>query len=92
MALVAFALNSKSFGAFVNAIVVYFICESSGSGASGKCDNQMKAYESQNNSVISFIGYVLVAILPAVSLIYVVQCRELKQSCIKSPKLQPHQA
>ena len=87
MALVAFTLNAKFIGPFVNSIAAYFICESSGSGTSGKCDNEMKAYESQNNySIVNYLSFVLVAFLPAVSLIYVVQCGEL-QRCIRSRKM-----
>ena len=58
-ALVAFALNAKSIGAFVNAVIMYFICESSGIDTSGKCESQMKAYESLNNVGLSILVYVL---------------------------------
>ena len=92
-ALVAFALNAKSIGAFVDAVIMYFICESSGSGINGKCGSQMKAYESLNNVGLSILAYVLLGLLPAVSLLYVVQFGAVKRCCtlcIKRGKVLSH--
>ena len=80
-ALVAFAINAKSIGAFVNAVVMYFICESSGGVTRGKCETEMKAYESLNNVGPALLAYVLVGLLPAVGLLYVVQFGEVKRCC-----------
>ena len=85
MAFVAFALNAKS----LNSIGRRFGCLSSGSSTSGNCDNQMNANVSQ---IFYLLVIVLLAFLPAVSLIYVVKCGELKHCCtlcIKHRKVQP---
>ena len=58
---------------------MYFACEAVGSGASEKCDSEMKAYESLNNVGIDTIAYVLFSMLPALNLLYLIQVGELKR-------------
>ena len=72
---------------------MYFICESSGISTSGKCESQMKAYESMNNVGLSILAYVLLGLLPAVSLLFVVQFGAVKRCCtlcIKRGKVLSH--
>ena len=82
-ALVAFALNARDTPAYVNAFIMYLICESSGSGTSGKCESELKAYEYTNHVNIGsgYLAYVLVGLLPAVGLLYVMQFGEVKRCC-----------
>ena len=67
---------------------MYFACEAAGSGASGKCDSEKKAYESLNNVGIAVLAYILLGMLPAVSLLYVVQFGKLKRHCTSCIKYQ----
>ena len=71
-ALTAFAVNA------IAAVTMYFACEAAGSGASGKCDSEMKAYESLNIVGIAVLSYILLGMLPVVSLLYVVQFGDLQ--------------
>lgn len=87
MAFVAFALNAKS----INSIGLSFTCfklysESGTLDTSVNCDTQVKANVSQ---IFYLLAIVLVAILPAVSLIFVLQCAELKRCCKSCNKRQP---
>ena len=88
MGLVAFVLNVRSISSFSDALLAYFACEAAGVSASRDCGSEKKAYQSLNHFGTSILSYVLLGLLPTVSLLYVIQFGELKQHCVSCLKCQ----
>ena len=74
-------MDSTNSGAYIAAISHYFACEANGSSKSGRCDAERKAFESLNYVELYAMAYILLGLLPAVSLLYVVDFKKLKE-CI----------
>ena len=79
--LVAFAVDSSNSGTYIAAVSHYFACEANGSSTSGRCDAEMKAFASLNYVELYAMAYILLGLLPAVSLLYVVNFKKVKE-CI----------
>ena len=74
-------MDSTNSGAYIAAVSNFFVCETNGSSTSGKCDAERKVFESLNYVELYAVAYLLLGLLPAVSLLYVVNFKKVKE-CI----------
>ena len=79
-ALAAFTLNATTSASFVKKIYQYFACKANGD--SNMCDDERSAYERFTNPEIGTASFILLGFLPAVNLVYVLSCDNLKRMCI----------
>ncbi|KAL5515466.1 hypothetical protein EMCRGX_G000636 [Ephydatia muelleri] len=79
-ALAAFTLNATTSASFVKKINQYFACKANGD--SDMCDDERSAYERFTYPEIGTASFILLGFLPAVNLVYVLSCDNLKRICI----------
>ena len=82
--LVTFVVSTKKSGTYIAAVSNYFACEANGNGTSGRCDAERKGFESLNHFQLTVLAYILLALLPAMNLVFVMNCKKIKECiCVK---------
>ena len=82
--LVTFAVSTTNIGPYIAAVSNYFACEANGNSTSGRCDAERKGFESLNHFQLTFLAYILLGLLPAMNLVYVMNCKKIKKCiCVK---------
>jgi len=76
IALTAFTLTARNIDNLVTNIIDYFLCEKDGFDPDHSCRQDLNV--TIDNVTIVTLSYVLLAMFPAVNLIYVINVKELK--------------
>ncbi len=78
-----FTVSMINFPLFVTEIRTYFECEAEGvaPGNANACEESRQAVESLVNPVTTTIALVVLGFYPAVNLVYVAHCKELRDRC-----------
>lgn len=80
--LAAFTLNATTADNFIIKLYQYFACKSSGD--QNLCNLERSAYELFTNPEIGSAAFIVLGFLPAVNLVYVVSCENVRQICCNS--------
>ena len=76
IALAAFGISTRTGGVFVDALTLYFACEST---TPGNCEASKNTAEQNTYPGLAYTAYILLALFPLVNLVYAFNFNELKE-------------
>ena len=78
--LTAFTVSAKNINEFESKLILYFACESQGIQPGRTCERN---FDRMGVEVALIFVYILIGLIPVVSLIYVINYQEIKAKCLK---------